>query len=46
MICVYAGLIYGLILEASLNLMMIGFVWGLVEYILGALAGAWIYKEA
>lgn len=28
------------------NLFLIGLVWGFVEYILGALAGAWLYKEA
>jgi len=46
MICVYAGIIYGLIFEAPLNLLIIGFGWGLVEYIVGALGGAWLYKEA
>lgn len=28
------------------NLFMIALVWGLVEYLLGALVGAWLYKEA
>jgi hypothetical protein len=28
------------------KLVMIGLVWGLVEYILAAIAGAWVYKEA
>jgi hypothetical protein len=46
MICGYAGIIYGLIFEASLNMLIIGFGWGLVEYIVGALGGAWLYKEA
>ena len=46
MICAYAGVIYGLIFEAPLNMMVVGFGWALVEYVLGALAGAWIYKEA
>ncbi len=29
-----------------LNLFAIALVWGLAEYILGALVGAWLYKEA
>jgi hypothetical protein len=29
-----------------INLFLIALAWGLVEYILGALAGAWLYKEA
>ena len=45
-ICVYAGIIYGLILELPSNAMLLGLGWGLVEYILGALAGAFLYKEA
>ena len=28
------------------KLIMIGLVWGLVEFILAAIAGAWVYKEA
>jgi hypothetical protein len=28
------------------KLLMISLVWGLVEYILAAIAGAWVYKEA
>ncbi|MDQ5844766.1 MAG: hypothetical protein M3539_05665 [Acidobacteriota bacterium] len=28
------------------NLFMIALAWGFVEYVLGALAGAWLYKEA
>jgi hypothetical protein len=28
------------------NLFVIALAWGLVEYILGAIAGAWVYKEA
>ncbi|HEV8609345.1 MAG TPA: hypothetical protein VGS98_04670 [Thermoanaerobaculia bacterium] len=30
----------------SQKLIMIGLVWGLVEFILAAVAGAWAYKEA
>lgn len=28
------------------RLLMIGLVWGLVEWVLAAVAGAWVYKEA
>lgn len=45
-ICVYCGIINGIVLEAPTNALLIGVGWGLVEYILGALAGAWLYKEA
>jgi hypothetical protein len=43
---VYCGIINGIILEAPMNLLAIGMAWGLVEYIVGAIAGAWLYKEA
>lgn len=43
---VYTGIINGIILEMPANLLLIGIAWGLVEYILGAIAGAWLYKEA
>jgi hypothetical protein len=29
-----------------MKLFWIGLVWGLVEYALGAIAGAWLYKDA
>jgi hypothetical protein len=45
--CVY---VYNNIVGAALgfvptNLLVIALAWGLVEYILGAIAGAWVYKE-
>jgi hypothetical protein len=42
---VYTGVIYGSLGLFSMKPLMIGGVWGLVEYSLGAIAGAWIYKE-
>lgn len=42
----YCGIINGIILQAPMNLLAIGMAWGLVEYIVGAIAGAWLYKEA
>lgn len=45
-IAVYCGIINGIILEVPTIALLIGMGWGLVEYILGAIAGAWLYKEA
>lgn len=42
----YTGLINGLLFNVPMNLLLLAFVWGLVEYILAAIAGAWLYKEA
>jgi hypothetical protein len=42
----YTGIIYMLIFSIPTNVMMISFVWGLIEYLLAAIAGAWVYKEA
>lgn len=44
-ICFYTGIIYMMVLGIPTNVMMIGLAWGLVEYALGAIAGAWLYKE-
>ena len=45
-ICIYTGIINGIILEVPPKFLMIGIAWGLVEYILGAMAGAALYKES
>ena len=45
-ICVYTGIINGIILEVPPKFLMIAVAWGLVEYILGALVGASLYKES
>jgi hypothetical protein len=42
----YSGIINGVFLGIPLNTMMMVLVWGLVEFCLGAIAGAWVYKEA
>jgi hypothetical protein len=42
----YPGVIYSGLGMVSMRLFWIGLVWGLVEYALGAIAGAWLYKEA
>jgi hypothetical protein len=43
---VYTGAINGFLFGIPLNVMLIAFVWGLIEYVLGAIAGAWAYKES
>jgi hypothetical protein len=45
-IYVYCGIIYGMILEQPTNLIILPLGWGILEYIAGAVAGAWLYKEA
>ena len=42
----YAGYIYEALGMVSAKPYLIGLVWGLVEYSLAAIAGAWAYKEA
>jgi hypothetical protein len=42
----YPGVIYSGLGMVAMRLFWIGLVWGLVEYALGAIAGAWLYKEA
>jgi len=48
---IIAGLIswfavYGVMFGLTINMIGITLVWGLVEYVLAAIAGAWLYKEA
>lgn len=45
-IYVYTGVINGLIFGFTINFILIGIIWGLVEYVIAAVAGAWVYKEA
>ena len=42
----YSGVINGLLFGIPMNTMLLVLAWGLVEYIVGALVGAWLYKEA
>jgi len=43
---VYVGVLQTGLGFVSAKLALIGVVWGLVEYAAGAVAGAWLYKEA
>lgn len=42
----YCGIIYGVLFGMGMNLILLSLVWGLVEFSLAAIAGAWLYKEA
>jgi hypothetical protein len=44
-ICIYCGIINGMILQIPMNMMLIGLGWCLGEYVIAAIAGAWLYKE-
>lgn len=44
-IYVYTGVINGLLFGIPINVMLIGLAWGLLEYLVAAIAGAWAYKE-
>ena len=41
----YSGTLNSGIYDIPTNLLVMGMVWGLIEYILAAVAGAWLYKE-
>jgi hypothetical protein len=43
---VYLGIIDGRLMSVPMNLILMKIGWGLVEYSLAAIAGAWLYKEA
>ena len=42
----YSGIVYGALLGIPMGAVAISTVWGLAEYGLAAIAGAWLYKEA
>ena len=42
----YSGIINGVLFGISMNTMIMVSVWGLIEYAVAAVAGAWLYKEA
>ena len=42
----YSGIINGVLFGIPMNTIIMVIVWGLVEYALAAVAGAWLYKEA
>ena len=44
-IYLYSGVINMFLFGIPMNMMIIAFVWGLVEYIIATIAGAWVYTE-
>jgi hypothetical protein len=42
----YSGVINAVLFGMPMNTLIIVLVWGLVQYALAAIAGAWLYKEA
>jgi hypothetical protein len=43
---VYSGIINGMLVGIPMNTMALVIVWGVVQYAVAAVAGAWLYKEA
>jgi hypothetical protein len=43
---VYTGIINGVLFGLTMKLIGMSIVWGLVEYALAAIVGAWVYTEA
>jgi hypothetical protein len=43
---IYTGIINGVLFGLTLNLIAISIGWGIVEYTLAAVVGAWVYKES
>jgi hypothetical protein len=42
----YVGIINGVLFGFTVNMIGLALVWGLIEYVMAAIAGAWLYKEA
>lgn len=45
-IYLYNGVIQGMLFGSTAGLMVLMLAWGFVEYIVAAVVGAWLYKEA
>ncbi len=43
---IYAGVINSALFSLPVHLLGVGMVWGLVEYSLAGLVGAWLYKDS
>ena len=41
----YCGILNATLFSLPASYLLMGMVWGIIEYILAALAGAWLYKE-
>ena len=45
-IYVYSGVVNGLMVGIPIKVMVMGIVWGLLQYLVAAVAGGWVYKES
>jgi len=43
---VYTGVVNGLLFGVPIKAMVIGIMWGLLEYLVAAIAGGWVYRES
>jgi hypothetical protein len=41
----YSGILHATLFGMPATLLLMGLVWGIIEYILAAVAGAWLYRE-
>jgi hypothetical protein len=41
----YCGILNATLFNMPSSFLLMGMVWGIIEYILAAVAGAWLYKE-
>ena len=44
--CLYVGTVNAVLFGISANVIALAIGWSLLEYLLAAIAGAWLYKEA
>lgn len=42
---IYSGILSATLFGLPTGLMLVGMAWGLVEYVLAGIAGAWLYRE-
>jgi hypothetical protein len=43
---IYSGVVNALMFGLPIKVMALGIVWGLLEYLVAAMAGGWVYKES
>ena len=43
---IYSGVVNALMFGLPIKVMALGIVWGLLEYLVAAMAGGWFYKES
>ena len=43
---IYSGVVNALMFGLPIKVLALGIVWGLLEYLVAAIAGGWVYKES